>query len=123
MAKWGRADTQATKTIMHDDGENFIVVRTNLTKAEANRLMEHSPTREDVDNRMIKTIELIEASMEVFVTDWSVEDDDGNKIVPTIASYRELPASIGAWIDQQVQKEVSVAMGVDVEEAEGKPSK
>lgn len=122
MAKWGRANTVSTKTIRPDgDEENFIEIRTEISKGEANHLMQFAPLPTDEGRvRMQKTVEMLEESFNVFVHDWSLVDDEDNRIVPSVEAYRTLPADVGKFIDDAVQEELGRAMGFKNNDDEGK---
>ena len=127
MAKWMKADKSLVQEFRTDDGDNFMVLRDSLTKVEANHLMEFAPTKEDTA-KAAKAAGMLEEAFAILVVDWSLTEDvteDGDtreeKVLPTVEAYREIQASDSRWIDETIFQQLQKLMGIEVEEAEGKP--
>lgn len=118
---WRKANREKTQEFRTEDGDNYIVLRDSLTKSEANHLTEFAPSADD-PSKNAKAAGMLEEAFKVLVIDWSLEEDNGEKILPTIDAYREMEAAPARWVDEQVMKQMSKLMGIEVQETEGKLS-
>jgi hypothetical protein len=119
------ANTEDTKRYFYEvDGEmtdEYIDLRTQLTKQEASDLLKFAPRKED---DLEGGLRFIEAAFHKVVSGWSLtdEDDDGKEIAlaPSVEVYQMLDASAAAWIDRSVGAHLRGLLGADAEAAEGK---
>lgn len=112
-----KARTDKVDRYIAPDGENWIELRAELSKAEANRILEHSPSSE----RDIRGgLSFYEYFYESTIVRWSATDEEGSPIAATVEAYRELEATVARWIDETLTKHLSKTLGSKVEELEGK---
>lgn len=130
-----------------EDGEDFIELRAGLTKGEVNQIMLVAPTQntkpvldedgvpktDELGNPIMVSVDpkadmegglkFLERFLEVCLVAWSMTDEDGNPVAPSVAAYRELSPEAGAWVDGELNKHISTVMGRRTASIEGKPSK
>lgn len=126
MGKFLRlANKQETRRYFYEvDGEmtdEFIDLRTQLTKAEASTLLKFAPRKED---DLEGGLRFIERAFNDIVEGWSLttEDENGNEISvePSVEVYQQLDAAAAAWIDRSVGQHLRSVLGSEAEGAEGK---
>lgn len=119
MSKFLRlANTEETKRYTHDNGEDYLDLRAQITKKEANALIKFAPRKdEDLDGGL----RFLEKAFGDLIVGWSLEDEEGNPIKPSIQVYEQLESSAASWIDRTVGQHLRGVFGNDAEEAEGKP--
>ena len=130
-----------------EDGEDFIDLRAGLTKGEVNQIMLAAPTqntkpvldddgvplKDDMGNPVLVPadpkadmeggLKFLERFLDVCLTGWSMTDEDGNPVPPSVEAYRELSPEAGAWVDGELNKHIQTVMGRRTADVEGKPSK
>lgn len=88
-----------TKRITAPDGESYIEVLADISKADFNKLVKQAPRVEnDIDN----TLSFAEKVVEYFVVGWSHTDDAGKPVPFDIPTFRALPADVANWVSQTV---------------------
>ena len=113
-----RANRQETVRYTTPDGEDFIELRSELSKGEVNEILRHAPRGDaDVD----AGLDFISTFFEKTVVSWSATDEEGNPIPPTVEEYQNLEAGAGQWIDKQLGQHLNKVIGQEVDELEGKP--
>ena len=125
MGRLKRANREINERY-EEDGD-FLVCRKELTRGEMMRLFRLLPQNQQVQSNegepKLPDLEAMNAFMEEFfdtvVRDWSMEDEEGNKVLPTKEAYRDLEASGGLWVDQQLQKHLNLVMGSKNQDIEG----
>lgn len=120
MGRLKRANREAYERY-EEDGD-FVVLRKELTRGEMTRLFRLLPqnvSEEGAPTDIGAVSRFMEELFEVCIRDWSMEDDDGNKVLPTLEAYRELEASGGLWVDQKLQEHLPVVMGTKTDDIEG----
>lgn len=85
---------------------DWVEVRDDLSRRDFNRIIQSLPvTREglDTDNIDLETATAFaEALFDVFVTDWSVSDEDGNKVAATVSNYQMLARDSSQLVDEAI---------------------
>jgi len=113
-----RANRQETVRYTTPDGEDYIELRSELSKGEVNEILKRAPRGDgDVD----AGLDFISTFFERAIVSWSALDDEGNPIPPTIDEYLNLEAAAGQWIDTQLAQHLNKVIGREVDEQEGKP--
>lgn len=119
MGLFKRADTGATEQYFFgEEGteQDYITVRSSLTKGESNEILSNAPSGE----RDIKGgLAFLERFFEKVMIDWSMVDDDGKPVKPTVAEYRKMEAGGARLIDEQLGKHLNKVLGREIEQAEG----
>lgn len=101
------------------DGDDYIDLRAELSKAEANQILSASPTGErDIEGGLA----FFEHFFQKTCVGWSMTDDEGHPVKPTVEAYRSLEASAARWIDEQLGVHLNKTLGARVEDLEGKSS-
>ena len=117
MGRLKRANREA-KVRYEEDGD-YLVCRKELTRGEMTRLFRLLPQNISNEEGTTPDIGAVSDFMEEFfiiaVRDWSMVDEDDNKILPTIEAYRELEAQGGLWVDQKLQAHLPVVMGTNTD--------
>jgi len=101
------------------DEETWIDLQGQLTKKQANKILRFAP-REDGD--IDAGLRFLEAAFKDLIKGWSLFDEDGIMIHPTVQVYEQLDASAASWIDRVVGKHLRKAFNSDAADAEKKPS-
>lgn len=99
------------------DEQEYIELRADITKAEANRLLGNSPTKE---RDIIGALSFYEYAFTQLVVTWTYRDEENSPIAPTLEAYRALPAETGREIDGFLQERLNKILGVEAEASEGK---
>ena len=113
------ANADEVKRIETPDGEDYIELYMEFSKAQINKVILAAPKGQD---DVAGGLNFIERFFEVAVADWSMTDDKGNKVKPTVKVYQSLANDAAKWIDEQLAEHLKLTIGKDVEEVEGKPS-
>lgn len=100
-----------------EDEATFITLKAEFSKGDANSLVLSSP--KDVEDRA-GALSFVESLFALAVIDWSMEDEEGVRVKPTVEAYRELTVEAGSWVDEVLGEHISRTLGKYVEEAEGK---
>ena len=115
------ANVEETKRYFYEvDGEltdEYIDLRTQLTKQEASDLLKFAPRKED---DLEGGMRFIEAAFHKVVAGWSLVDEEDNPIPPSVDVYQMLDAASASWIDRSVGTHLRSLLGADAEAAEGK---
>lgn len=114
-----KARTDTTTRYFTPDGDDYIDLRAELSKAEANQILSASPTGErDIEGGLA----FFEHFFAKTIVGWSFVDEEEHPVPPTIENYRSLEASAARWIDEQLGTHLNKTLGAKVEELEGKSS-
>jgi hypothetical protein len=111
------ANTEETRRYYTDDEQDFIDLRAQLTKKQANNLLRFAPRKED---DLDGGLRFISKAFDDLIVGWSLVDEKGKMVEPTVAVYESLDASGASWIDRKVGEHLRVLLGVEAEQAEGK---
>lgn len=114
-----RADLGATDTYTFGedgDGQDFIRVRSSLSKGEANAILGAAPTGERDIQGGLKFLEMF---FEKVVVEWSLTDEKGKPVQPTIEEYRGMDASGARLIEEKLAQHLNKVLGREIEKAEG----
>lgn len=112
------ANPDEVKRIETPDGEGFLELKVEFSKAEINRVVLAAPkNNEDVKGGL----NFIERFAEIAVMGWSMTDDKGNPVKFDIKVYQSLHSDAAKWIDEQLAEHLKATIGKDVEDVEGKP--
>lgn len=118
MSRLKRANREAVSRY-EEDGD-FLVCRKELTRGEMMKLFRVFPQQSEESKPDLEAIAtFMEEFFDIVVRDWSLEDEEGNKILPTVEAYRDLEAAGGIWVDQQLQKHIKEVMGTKDQDIEG----
>lgn len=118
-----RLATEATETIdLGDDA--WVKVRKDISKRSMNRLLAHMPKRsqDDLKKTGLTIDEGLDFQVGLFaalVTDWSVEDDAGNKVLPTEEAYLGILREDAEELDMVLAKHFEALM--PTKDEQGKP--
>lgn len=99
------------------DDETWVDLQNRLSKRQANNLLRFAP-REDGD--IEGGLRFMEKACSDLITGWSLYDDDGNMIPPSVQVYEQLDAEAAGWLDRVVGKHLRSALGGKAEAAEKK---
>lgn len=99
------------------DNETWLDLQAEMSKKQANGILRFAP-REDGD--IDSGLRFLEKAFSDLIVGWSLEDEDGNQVPPSLAVYEQLDASGASWIDRTVGKHLRFAFGNDAENAEKK---
>lgn len=111
------AKTDDVKRYFYEDTDEYIELRTEITKKEATGLLKFAPKEEgDIE----AGFRFIGRAFRDLIVGWSLKDDDGNPIEPSLEVYEQLGAAPANWIDRTVGRHLRGVLGVEAEEAEGK---
>lgn len=113
-----KANTREVTRITHESGEAWIELRSEVTKGQFNNLAMNAPEGGELNT----VLPYMEQVFDVFVADWSLTDDKGNTIKPSVAAYRALTTEAGLWVDNVLGEHFRNINGREVADAEGKPS-
>jgi hypothetical protein len=120
MGRLKRANREAVERY-EEDGD-FLVCRKELTRGEMTklfRLLPQNASTEGAAPDLEAVSNFMEEFFDIVVRDWSMEDDEGNKILPTREAYIDLEASGGLWVDNKLQGHLSLVMGNKSSDIEG----
>lgn len=113
------ANTEDVKRYYYEDTEEYIELRTEITKKEATGLLKFAPKEEgDIE----AGLRFIGRAFRDLIVNWSLKDENGNPVKPSLEVYEQLAAAPANWIDRTVGNHLRGVLGVEAEEAEGKPS-
>lgn len=124
MSLFRRADRGATETYYFGDEalgdeRDYIRVRASLSKGEANDILSQAPTGE----RDIKGgLAFLENFFTKVIVEWSMKDEEGEPIPPTLEEYRSMEAAGARMIEEKLSQHLNKLIGREVEKAEGESS-
>lgn len=122
MGLFKRADREAAETYYfgEDGDQDFIRVRSSLSKGEANEILGQAPSGE----RDIKQgLAFLEVFFKAVMIEWSLVDEEGLPVKPTVEEYRNMDAAGARLIDEKLGQHLNKLIGREVEAAEGESSK
>lgn len=118
MAKFRFANTEDVVRYSDEDGD-YIDLRAELTKAEANKIMGLAPSGErDIEGGLA----FLERFFQMTIRGWSMQDEEGNPVLPTVEAYRRLEAGGARQIDEWLGQHLQKTLGNEVEKLEGESS-
>lgn len=120
MAFFELASNDEKIRIETEDGQDWIEVKADLSKAEFNKLALNGP-RNNEDRA--GGLSFSETLVQTFVKGWSFTDADGKPVEFSMALYKGMKTQAANWISSKVMDHFSDITSVEVEEAEGKPEK
>lgn len=103
--------------VTFEDQETWIDVQAELTKKQSNGILRFAPKE---DGNLEAGLRFIGKAFSDIIVGWSLYDEEGNMIPPTIEVYEELETSAAAWIDRTIGKHLRKVFGTDSENAEKK---
>jgi hypothetical protein len=112
------ANVEETKRYTHDNGEDYLDLRAEITKKEATALLKFAPTEE---GNLESGLRFISRAFGSLIVAWSVTDAKGKPVEPTKDAYDLLDAAGASWLDRTVGTHLRSVLGVESEEVEGKP--
>lgn len=114
------AKASATDSVEYatPDGQGYIRLRKELSKADVNNLYKESPHG---DEDRVGMISFSEKLAELLVVDWSNTDPDGQPIPFSIKEFRGLNAKAAQWIEKTIGNHFKEITGSETEELEKKP--
>ena len=111
-----RSNPEDVVRYWHENGEDYLDLRTNISKREATNLFKVRPEEDDIDGGQ----QFLEVAFAILIQGWSLVEDDGTPVAPNINVYYELDAIGTRWIDESIGKHLPKVFGVNVEELEKK---
>lgn len=118
MAFFELANNEEVIRIETEDGQDWIEVKADLSKAEFNRLALAGP--QNPDDRA-GGLTFMDKVVETFVRGWSFKDENGNPVEFDMRLYKNLKTQAANWISGKCMEHFNNLTKVEVEEAEGKP--
>lgn len=120
MSFFRKADVSKVARVETPDGQDWVELYAEFSKKQINQIILSSPkSSED----MQASLSFVERFFEIAVKDWSLVDEAGNKVPPTLDAYRDLAAEPSAWLDRVLVEHLQKTVGREVEDLEGKRSK
>lgn len=110
-------ELDADGNVVETDDETWIDLQANMTKKQANGILRFAP-REDGD--IDAGLRFLERAFSDLIVGWSLVNEEGVMIPPSIQVYEQLEASAASWIDRTVGKHLRSAFGNAAENAEKK---
>ena len=101
------------------DGEDWVDLRKEFSKAEVNKIILSSPKNNE---DLAGSLSFIERFAETAVVAWSMVDDKGKEVKFSLDEYRKLAAEASQWLDRQLIEHLQKSIGNEVEEEEKKPT-
>lgn len=115
-----RASQTDVRRVEHsDDPETWITFRAEFSKGDMNQLALVAPSNQEDRQGQLN---FLEGWFKLAVMDWSLEDDDGNRLKPSVTEYRELSLEAGKWVDEELGKHIETLVGKEQAEEEKKLS-
>lgn len=111
--------TATIKYFLGEGEDDYIELRSELSKAEANKILANSPTGE---RDIAAGLAFYEYFFSQTIVSWTYTDEEGDPVAPTVEAYRELRADLAKVIDEKLVTHLGVTLGTKVEELEGKLS-
>lgn len=112
------ADVEEIKRYTHDNGEDYLDLRAEITKKEATALLKFAPTK---DGDLEGGLRFIGRAFGSLIVGWSVVDKQGEPVLPSKEAYDNLDAAGASWIDRTVGNHLRMVLGVEADQVEGKP--
>lgn len=99
-----RLANKATKRITLEGGEDYIDVKVDISKRDFNRLIQVLPTDANGDVGFSPDVaeNFTTFLFETLVVGWSLVDDAGNPVLPTLETYYNLSRDGALAIDSAV---------------------
>ena len=117
IARYYYEEVDDDGNVTSTDEETWLDLQAQMTKKQANGILRFAP-REDGD--IDAGLRFLEKAFKDLIVGWSLEDEEGNMIPPSVEVYEKLEASAASWIDRTVGKHLRSAFGGGAEEAEKK---
>jgi hypothetical protein len=112
-----RASVEDTFRYYHENGEDYLDLRVNISKRDATNLFKNAPDGErDIEGGQ----RFLEQAFAIIVQGWSLTEEDGSPVVPNIDEYYALDAVATKWIDESIGAHLPKLFGTKVEELEKK---
>jgi hypothetical protein len=111
------ANEDESRRYFYNDTEEFIDLRAEMSKKSASALLKFAPRKED---DLDGGLRFIAKAFKDLILGWSLTDDEGKAIAPSIEVYDKLDAASAQWIDRTVGNHLRVVLGTEAEEAEKK---
>jgi hypothetical protein len=99
------------------DDRDFMVVRAELSKGEVNRVLSNAPQGE---RDLQGGLRFLEHFFEEIMVRWSLQDETGDPLPPTVENYRNLEAVAAKWVDERLSEHLNKVVGREVENLESK---
>ena len=116
MSLFRFANAEEVTRYTTEDGQDWIEFRSELRKDEVNKLLGRAPTG---DRDIEGGLEFLEHFFRIATVRWSMVDDGGNAVAPTVEVYRALEARGARQIDEWIGQHMRKTVGTEVEEMEG----
>lgn len=101
-----------------EDGQDWIEVKADLSKAEFNKLALAGPS--SADDRA-GGLTFMDKVVQTFMRDWSFKDAEGNAVEFDMRLYKNLQVGPANWISGKCMEHFNNLTKIEVEDAEGKP--
>jgi hypothetical protein len=111
MAGLRLANTEETRRYHFEDSEDYVDLRAEITKREANGLLKFAPRKEDDLDGGLRFIERAFADL---IVSWSLDAE------PNVETYNKLDAASASELDRMVGTHLRAVLGTEAEAAEGK---
>lgn len=114
-----KANVREVVRVTHEESGAWVELKAEVTKGQFNNLAMNAPSDSADLNDVMPYLEQVFA---VFVSDWSLTDENNNRVKPSIEAYRALTTEAGLWIDNVLGEHFRTINGRSVSDAEGKPT-
>lgn len=99
------------------DEETWVELQGQLSKRQANGILRFAPKEGDGNDVGFR---FIGKAFDELIVGWSLYDEEGNMIPPTVDVYENLDSGAATWIDRVVTRHLSDALGTKSKNAEKK---
>jgi hypothetical protein len=113
------ANAQDVSRIVAPNGEDWLEIKADFSKSDVNKLMLAAP-RSGEDLKV--SLDFVDRFFEIAVMGWSMVDEKGEAVKPSLTVYKQLSNEPAKWIDEQLGKALDELLGREVEEEGKEPS-
>lgn len=117
MSIFRKANPQDVIRYTHPNEEDWLELRSDISKREVTKLMAKAPTVREGES--VKVTEAMGFSEEFFVLTASAWSGGAGR--PTRDDYLDLPVEVGKWVDECLGTHFKATIGAGVEDEEKKP--
>jgi hypothetical protein len=113
------SNPQEVRRITTPEGDDWIELKADFSKADVNKMIVRAPkTGDDIKS----SLDFIDSFFEIAVVNWSLTDDAGNAVKPSLSVYKSLSNDAAKWVDEQLGEAISSLLGKEAEEEGKQPS-
>jgi hypothetical protein len=119
MSFFRRANPETHVRLSTPDGGDWIELYTDFSKEQVNKIVMAAPNQGDDRSGAMK---FVERFFEIAVKDWSMADEKGNPVKPTVAEFRLLANDAAKWIEERLSDHITEYVTKAGDAVEGKAS-